>query len=136
MKIIEKVALSLLLPALMMINVYGEETSTATTVESCSTPPTCPPDPATCCKESTKAEPATTETTTKEEPATQETTTTEETFKEGLITQKITIEKVTTEKTTTIETYLCPFPKRCPPPPGVSSSCCSKTVPQEKPSIE
>ena len=55
MRIIEKVALSLLLPTLMMVNVSGAETSTTTKAEPATT------------EETTKAEPATTEETKKEE---------------------------------------------------------------------
>ena len=60
MKIIGKMALSLILPTLMTINVHGEETSATTTiakgtttekagVTSCTIPPACPPDRSECC---------------------------------------------------------------------------------------
>jgi hypothetical protein len=116
MRIIEKVALSLILPALMIANVYGEEPSTAT-VESCSTPPACPPDPATCCKESTK-----------EESTIQETTTTEETTKEETTTKKTTKKETTTEE----DLSGCGYPPACPPD---SAKCCKRSL-QEEPSTE
>jgi hypothetical protein len=115
MKIIGKFALSLVLPTLVTLNVYGEETATTATKEgpttrvititetvTCKYPPRCPPDPAVCCKEPTQ----------EEEPAIQESPT-EETSQEGATTQKITIEKVITEKTTT--TYICPASQSCCP---------------------
>ena len=88
MKVIGKIALSLILPTLITINVYGEETSTTTPTttggtpkEGCPIPPQCPPDPIACCSE--------------DEPTTTETPTTIEESPQGG----------------------CPIPPQCPPDP-------------------
>ena len=103
MKIIGKIALSLILPTLMTINVYGEETSATTTNA-----------------EGTTTEEATT--TNAEGTTTEEATTTNA---EGTTTEEATTtntEETTTEEKTTSGSG-CTFPPACPPDP---SKCCSK----------